>query len=67
MAKIVGIESGANGERENLAGVHVLHDDGAVEGLGLLHRVVERALGQELDVLVDGEHQIAARLRLVLA
>ena len=55
MAELVGIECGANGERENLAGVHVLHDDGAVVGLGALHGVVERVLGHELNVLVDGE------------
>ena len=66
VAKLVGIERGPNGERENLAGVHVLHDDGAVVGLGLLHVVVESALGHELDVFVDGELQILAGLGLVL-
>ena len=64
-AKLVGIEGGANGERENLAGVHVLHDHGAVVGVGRLHVVVERALGHELDVFVDGELEILARLGLV--
>jgi hypothetical protein len=29
--------------------------------------VVQRPLGQKLDVLVDGQHQVLARLRLVLA
>ena len=67
VAKVVGIEGGANGEGQNLAGVHVLHHDGAVERLGLLHGVVERVLGQELDVFVDGEDEIAAGLGLVLA
>ena len=67
MAKLVGIERGPDGERENLAGVHVLHHHRAVERLRLLHRVVERALGHELDVLVDGEHEVLARLGLVFA
>ncbi len=43
VAKLVGIECRPNGESENLPGVHVLHHDGAVVGVGLLHRVVERA------------------------
>ncbi len=33
--KVVGIEGGADGERKDLAGVHVLHDDGAVVGVRL--------------------------------
>ena len=36
VAKVVGIEGGPDGERENLAGVHVLHHDGSVERLRLL-------------------------------
>ncbi len=67
VAKLVGIERGPDGEGENLAGVHVLHDDGAVERLRLLHGVIERALGHELNVLVDGENEIAAGLGVALA
>ena len=66
MAKLVGIEGGADGERQNLARVHVLHHDRAVDGLRLLHGVIERALGHELDVLVDGEDKVAAGLGVVL-
>ncbi len=65
MAKIVRIERGPNREGENLAGVHVLHHDRSVVGVRLLHYVVESLLGHELDVLVDGELQILAGLRLV--
>ncbi len=36
VAKLIGIECGTDGEGQNLAGVHVLHDDGAVERLRLL-------------------------------
>ena len=36
VAKLVGIEGGPNGERQNLAGVHVLHHHRAVHRLGLL-------------------------------
>ena len=67
VAKVVGVEGGADGQGENLAGVHVLHDHGAVEGLGLLHGVIESLLGKELDVLVDGEDEIAAGLGVALA
>ncbi len=67
VAKLVGIEGGTDGEGENLAGVHILHDDGAVERLRFLHGVIERALGHELDVFVDGEHQVAAGLGVALA
>ena len=66
-AKLVGIECGANGESENLAGMHVLHDNSAVVRLGLLHGMIERALGHELNVLVDGEDHVPARLGFVLA
>ena len=34
MAELVGIERGPDGKSKNLAGVHVLHDDGAVVGVG---------------------------------
>ena len=66
VAKLVGIECGADGEGQNLPCVHVLYDDRAVEGLRLLHCVIESALGHELNVLVDGENEVAAWLRLVL-
>ena len=65
MAELVGIEGGANGERENLAGVDILHDDGAVVGVGALHVVVEGALSHELNVFVDGELEILAGLGLL--
>ena len=46
VAKVVGIEGGSNGESENLAGVHVLHDDGSAGRLGPGHGAVERASRQ---------------------
>ena len=66
VAKVVGVERGPDGERQNLAGVHVLHDDGAVVRLRFLHGVIEGSLGHELNILVDGEHQVLARLGLAL-
>ena len=33
-------------------------------GLTLRHRMIQRALRHELDVFVDGEHQVVAGLRL---
>ena len=65
VAKVVGVEGGANGERENLAGVHVLHDDGAVVGVLFLHHVIECSLGHELNVFVDGELEILSGVGLV--
>ena len=63
--KLVRIERWPNCERENLAGMHVLHDDSAIVGVGLLHVVIESALGHELDVFVDRELQILTRLWLM--
>jgi hypothetical protein len=63
----IGIEGGADGQRQNLAGMHVLDDHGAVVRLGARHGVVQRPLGQELNVLVDGQHQVPARLGFPLA
>ncbi len=67
VAERVGIEGGTNGQRQNLPGVHVLYHHGAVLRLGALHGMVQRPLGQELNILVDGEHQVLARLGIVLA
>ena len=50
VAKLVGIERGPNGERENLARVHILHHHRPVVRMGALHGMVKRALGEELDV-----------------
>ena len=67
MAEIVGVEGGTNGESENLAGVYVLHNDGAIVGVGFVHRVIQRLLGHELDVVVDGELKILAWLGLTFS
>ena len=65
VAKVVGVEGGAHGERENLAGVHVLHHDGAVVGALFLHHVIERSLGHVLNVFVDGELEILSGIGFV--
>ena len=67
VAKVVGVEGGADGEGQNLAGVHVLDNHCAVGRLGALHGVIQRPLGHELNVLVDGQHQVPARLGFALA
>ena len=67
VAEVIGVEGGADGQSQNLAGMHVLDDHGAVVRMGALHGVVQRTLGQKLNVLVDGQHQVPARLRFPLA
>ena len=66
VAELVGIERGTDGERKDLARVHILHHHRAAERLRGFHFVVEGALGHELDVFVDGELEVAARFRLAL-
>ncbi len=66
VAKVVGVECGADREGKNLASVHVLHHDGAVVGVGPLHRMIEGILGHELNVLVDGELKILAGVGFML-
>ena len=66
VAKIVGIEGGANRQRENLAGIWILDNDGAIRGMGTFERGIERTLRHELDVLVDGENQVFSRVGLAL-
>ncbi len=66
MAKVVGIEGGANGQGENLAGLRILNNHRAIEGMGALERGLERALSHELDILVDGQDQVFSRVRLTL-
>ena len=62
---IVRIESGAIGERQDFAGVGIFHDHRAGDGFRLFHAALEFALGDVLDVLVDGEDEIFAWLRLL--
>ncbi len=64
--EIIGIEGRPDRQRENLAGVHILNDHRPVIRFGALHRSVERFLGDELDVFVDRENEIFARLWLAL-
>ena len=66
VANLVGIEGGTNGEGQNLPGMHILHDDRAVQRLRALHGVIERALRHELNVFVDGENQILPGLGVAL-
>ena len=54
VAKVIGVERGADGQGQNLAGMHVLHYHSAVGRLSARHGVVQRLLGHELDVLVNG-------------
>ena len=63
----VWIEGWADGQRKNLAGMHVLNDHSSAGRLGALHCVVQRPLGHKLNILVDGQHQVAASLGLALA
>src|SRR6185437_7603331 len=65
-AGIVGIEAGPDGEGQNLAGVHILNDDGSVLRLRFLHGVIERLLRHELDISVDGKLHVLPRLRIAL-
>ena len=60
MLLIVGVEAGRDGEREDLSGVRVLDDDGAVGRLDLGDLGIEGLLGHVLDVGVDGEDEILA-------
>ena len=66
MAKVVGIEGGANGQSQNLAGLRILNHHRAIQGMGALERGLERALGHELDIFVDGKNQIFSRVGLTL-
>ena len=66
-ARVVRIEGGANGEGENLAGVHILDNHGSVVRVGPFHDVIEGPLRTELDIFVDGEDQILAGFGLVFA
>ena len=61
VSEIIGIEGRPYREPENLAGVRILHHHRAVQRMVLFHRVVQRALRHELNVLVDGQHQVVAR------
>ena len=69
MALVVRVETRRDGEGKDLAGVRVLHDDGAVQRLHLFDLRIKRALGNVLDVGVDREDEIFAgqRLRLFAA
>ena len=60
------IESGPIGERQNFAGARIFDNDGSGDGLRLLHRNFELPLGNVLDLLVDGENDVFARLGLLL-
>jgi hypothetical protein len=64
VAEEVWVEGWADGQRQNLAGMHVLDDHRGVSRLGTFHRVIQRPFGHELNVLVDGEGQVPARLWL---
>ena len=66
MAKIVWIEGGANGQRENLTGLRILNHHRSIQGMGALQRSIKGALGHELNIFVDGKNQILSRVRLAL-
>ena len=66
VAKLIGIERGPDGQRKNLAGMHILHHHRAIQRLCLLHRMVQRLLGQELNLGIDGQFQVAPGFRLSL-
>ena len=64
MSKIIRVEGRTHGERKNLTGMRVLHNDSSVQRMGARHVRVERFFGHELDIFVDGQNQIFAGQRL---
>ncbi len=67
MANLIRVEGRTNGEGQDLSRMNVLHDHGAVERLRFLHGVIERALGHELNVFIDGENEILPGFGIALA
>ena len=63
---IVRIEPRRNRQRKNVPGMRILHDHRPVQRLGLLHLRVQRPLRHVLNVCVNRQHQVFARLRLLL-
>ena len=55
--KSLGLKVGRMANARIWPGVHILHHHRSVHGAGALHGVIQRLLGHELDVLVDGELQ----------
>ena len=62
----VGVECRTIGEREDFASLRILHDHGCRGGMGALHGGVELALGDVLDLLVYGKHDVLAGIGLLL-
>ena len=60
----VGVKSGPVRQRQDLARPRVLHHDGCGLGLGVLDGPVDFLFDNVLDFLVDGEHDIGARIGL---
>src|SRR5208282_787978 len=59
------IECGPVGERQNLAGVRILHDRRAGNGVRLFHPALQFPFGNVLDVLIDGEDDAIAGFGLL--
>src|SRR3546814_5622126 len=64
LARIVRVETRLRGDRENLAGRTVRHDDRAALGFVLDHRVLELAIRQILDAQIDRQLHVLTGLRL---
>lgn len=58
MTELIRVEGGTDGESENLPGVNILNDDSSIVGMRSLHRMIQRALGDVLNVFVDGKDEV---------
>ena len=56
------VEAGHAGHRQHVAGGDVEHHDRRADGVVLDHRVGGGLLGDGLDLAVEGEHEVGARL-----
>ena len=61
VAPLAGLVARVVGQRQHLAGLHVEHDHAAGLGLVLGHRVAHALVGEELDLGVDRELDVAGR------
>ncbi len=66
VTKVIRVEGRANGQRENLSRVRILYNHGSIQGMGACQRSVERALRHELNIFIDGQHQVLPGIWFVL-
>jgi len=60
------IERRTVGQRQNLSGVRILDDHRPRNRLRIVNRLLELLLRDVLNILVDGQDKVLARLRLLL-